>query len=199
VVNSEAGLNLGSTLLTDLGTPDTDISLLRKGIHEALAVRTAAALPSKRDSANVDVTVSRDALHSMSSMDSATGCEDSSSQHALTSDVQGHDGSSSGGQERKQTKKKKESVEMFVLDGRYKYGMLMRAASRPVSTEPAVPCNDCPLVRDSLLQQSAAVAATTAPVLNGSSGAGPENGQVLANGTAAAVAPSSPPNGSGHV
>jgi hypothetical protein len=36
-------------------------------------------------------------------------------------------------------------------------------------------------------------------VLNGSSGAGPENGQVLANGTAAAAAPSSPPNGSGNV
>jgi hypothetical protein len=139
-------------------------------------------------------------------MDSATGCEDSSSQHALTSDVQGHDCSSSGGQERKQKKQKKESVEMFVLDGRYKYGMLMQAASRPASTDLPVPCNDCPLVRDGLLQQSATVAATTAPVLNGSSGAEPMNGQVLANGTAAgdaraaaAAAASSPPNGSGHV
>lgn len=45
IVNSEAGLNLGAQLLADLGTSETAISLLRRGINEAMVARTAVDWP----------------------------------------------------------------------------------------------------------------------------------------------------------
>jgi hypothetical protein len=51
IVNSEAGLNLGAQLLTDLGTSQTAIALLRRGIDQALVVRTAAHTSSNNQAA----------------------------------------------------------------------------------------------------------------------------------------------------
>lgn len=190
VVNSEAGLNLGSTLLADLGTPETDISLLRRGIHEALAVRTAAALPSRRSgSASID----SEALHSLSSMDSASGSSNDGKgmAHALSmgASVDSHSGEQ---QERKQSKKskKKDSVELFVLDGRMTYGF--DARSRPASAAADVverPCSDCPLLVNSAMLQQPATSPTAAAVNGAAALASSANGsaEAVSNGSSSSV------------
>lgn len=200
VVNSEAGLNLGSSLLADLGTPETDISLLRRGIHEALAVRTAAALP-KRNSGNAIVD-SGEALMSLSSMDSESAGDGKGVAHALSlgAAMDGHgdsSGSGSGEQGKKKKKPKKETVELFVLDGRMSYGFTTLASS-PVSADAVErPCSDCPLLQNGALLDQPATAPTAAAV-NGAA----VSAEVLSNGSAAAdavSAASGSPNNAGSL
>jgi len=207
-VSSEAGLNLGSTLLSDLGTPDTDISLLRRGIHEALAVRTAAAAAAHSSSSSsssasdaaaaASTPSSGEALHSLSSIDGASSSNGLSQALSLGASLEGHGASGSGGGEQDQKKKKKKSkkdpVEMFVLDGRLAYGLkaaqAAAAASRPTSTDPLPerPCSDCPLIRDAGWLEGPPTTATTAAAgVNGSSSAEGGAGQHLGNGSAASV------------
>jgi hypothetical protein len=206
VVNSEAGLNLGSALLADLGTPETDISLLRRGIHEALAVRTAAALPKRKSgSASVD---GGEALMSLSSMDSESAGDGKGIAHGLSLGValDGHGGSSGGEEQGKKKKKpKKETVELFVLDGRMSYGF-NTLASRPVSADVVErPCSDCPLLQNSALLDQPATAPTAAAV-NGA-GVSSSGAEALSNGSSLAAAAaaeavsaaSSSPNNSGSL
>jgi hypothetical protein len=155
IVSSEAGLNLGTRLLSDLGTPETAISFLRRGIHEALAVRTDAALQhaaGDSDSASSNGA----ALSSASSFASALSSMDGSS-HAPDS---GSTNGSSNGDSKKKQKKRKPEMEMFVLDGRYTYGM-QAAAAAALAASPE-PCADCPLVRSSFEEADAAAAAAAA-------------------------------------
>lgn len=184
VVSSEAGLNLGTTLLKDLGTPETDIALLRRGISEALAVRTAAEVLHDSESSSSSSAASAESPQPyagpLSSIDSSSG-------HALMS----IDGDHADSQPRKSKKKPPKNVEIFVLDGRYAYGVKPAAAAPPPPPQPAseelaagLPCNDCPLLRDPAALQSAAAAAAAA---NGSAGE-LSNGQHLTNGAAAAAA-----------
>jgi hypothetical protein len=116
-VNSEAGLNLGAQLLSDLGSSETSVSLLRRGINEALAVRTAAD-NSRRDAA-------------------AAEAQASAAQNGASSN-----GSSSSSDKKK---KPKRQVELFVLDGKHAYGLRAEALARTVS--PDLPCTECPLVK----------------------------------------------------
>jgi hypothetical protein len=206
VVNSEAGLNLGSALLADLGTPETDISLLRRGIHEALAVRTAAALP-KRNSGSASID-SGEALVSLSSIDSDSAGDGKGMAHAMSlgASMDAHGGSSGVGEQGKKKKKpEKETVELFVLDGRMSYGFSM-LDSRPVSADVVErPCSDCPLLQNSALLDQPVTAPTAVSVNGGgvsSSGAEPlGNGNSLPAAAApeAVSAASSAPNHTGSL
>lgn len=217
VVNSEAGLNLGSTLLADLGTPETDISLLRRGIHEALAVRTAATAPSRRSSGGGSGSIDAETVQSaLDSMDSASGSSGSSSgggdgkgiAHALSLGALMEGGGSGGGEgEQQKQKKPKKEVEVFVLDGRMSYGLDMQSRTTSAAADVVErPCSDCPLLTQSgaLLppqqQQQQLAALPTAASLNGAvdvSGSGAEghsNGSVPATAAEAVSATSSSPS-----
>lgn len=167
IVSSEAGINLGSQVLSDLGAPDTDISLLRRGIHEALAARTSAALPSATRSSSSASSSASTSSSGAESLQSAVSSEPAAAEvhaHASSSSSSGLNGcassssgcssssssNSTGGdeKEKKKKKKQKEPVEMFVLDGRFAYGLLATRAARPTSVEPELPCPECPLVRN---------------------------------------------------
>jgi hypothetical protein len=111
-VNSEAGLNLGAQLLSDLGSSETSVSLLRRGINEALAVRTAAD-NSRRDAA-------------------AAEAQAVAAQNAA---------SSNGAAAAEKKKKKQKQVELFVLDGKHAYGLRADALARAVSPDlPCTEC-----------------------------------------------------------
>jgi hypothetical protein len=112
IVNSEAGLNLGAQLLSDLGSSETSVSLLRRGINEALAVRTAAD-NSRRDAAAAETQASA-----------------------------AQNGASSNGSSSNDKKKMpKRQVELFVLDGKHAYGLRAEALARAVSPDlPCTDC-----------------------------------------------------------
>jgi hypothetical protein len=124
IVNSEAGLNLGAQLLADLGSSETSVSLLRRGINEALAVRTAA------DNARREGKEAGAATQASGDAAAAAAAAQNSA-------------SSNGSSDKK--KKKQKQVELFVLDGKHAYGLRAEALARAVS--PDLPCTECPLVK----------------------------------------------------
>uniref|UniRef100_A0A383V6H6 RCK N-terminal domain-containing protein n=1 Tax=Tetradesmus obliquus TaxID=3088 RepID=A0A383V6H6_TETOB len=117
IVNSEAGLNLGAQLLADLGSSETSVSLLRRGINEALAVRTAA---------------------DNSTRNTAAAAEEA----PAPADAAAKNGAAAAAEKKK---KKQKQVELFVLDGKHAYGLRAEALARAVT--PDLPCTECPLVR----------------------------------------------------
>jgi hypothetical protein len=226
VVSSEAGLNLGSRLLQDLGTPESAIALLRRGIGEALAVRTAAELThpsssssssssgnstsglklpalklpslSSASSSSSSSAAGRGSSSSSSASDAseAAGCEapagshSNGSAHAMSSAMGSAEESSSSsggsggggkaGDRKKRSKKPRPELEMFVLDGRYVYG-LNAPPPLPLATPEGFegPCTDCPRISAALngglepapaaVQPAAAAAAAAAATASGGS------------------------------
>ncbi|KAF6261239.1 Sodium/hydrogen exchanger family-domain-containing protein [Scenedesmus sp. NREL 46B-D3] len=122
IVNSEAGLNLGAQLMSDMGSSQTSVALLRRGINEALAVRTAAD-NLRRDGKEAPAP---------------------SEGHAAALN-----GASGSGSSDKKKKKKQKQIELFVLDGKHTYGQL-RADSLARTVSPDLPCTECPLVKQEL-------------------------------------------------
>jgi hypothetical protein len=99
------------------------VALLRRGINEALAVRTAAdnsRREGKEAASSAAVKASGDAA-------------------AAAQNGAGSNGSS------EKKKKKQKQVELFVLDGKHAYGLRAEALARAVS--PDLPCTECPLVK----------------------------------------------------
>ncbi|WIA33402.1 hypothetical protein OEZ86_006536 [Tetradesmus obliquus] len=117
IVNSEAGLNLGAQLLADLGSSETSVSLLRRGINEALAVRTAADNSTRNTAAAAEEAPA--VAYAAAKNGAAAAAE--------------------------KKKKKQKQVELFVLDGKHAYGLRAEALARAVT--PDLPCTECPLVR----------------------------------------------------
>lgn len=133
IVNSEAGLNLGAQLLSDLGTPGTSVALLRRGIDEALAVRTAA-----------------DNHRRLTGKAGSVG-EQEAAAAATAHAGQAEDAAAAGGK-----KKKKRQIELFVLDGKHAYGLRADLLSRAATPMADLPCVECPLVRQGLEEMEAA-------------------------------------------
>lgn len=148
IVNSEAGLNLGAQLLGDLGTSETAISLLRRGINEALAVRTAA------DKRRAQLTATTSA--------SSNGTKDATrhEMEAAAAAAKHKD------DEESSQKKRKRRHEMFVLDGRHAYG-LRAEALRSAAASPTFdgPCKECPLVSNGSLSSTDSAASSAMAAL----------------------------------
>lgn len=93
------------------------MSLLRRGINEALAVRTAA---------------------DNSTRNTAAAAEEA----PAVADAAAKNGAAAAAEKKK---KKQKQVELFVLDGKHAYGLRAEALARAVT--PDLPCTECPLVR----------------------------------------------------
>jgi alkaline phosphatase len=184
-VNSEAGLNLGAQLLSDLGSSETSVSLLRRGINEALAVRTAAD-NARRDGKEAGAAAAPAAQN----------------------------GASSNGSSDKKKKKQKQ-VELFVLDGKHAYGLRAEALARAVSPDlPCTECPlvkqqqeadmlaslDESLMKSSMLSSSSSSVASVADVDAAAAAAVPVaglNGSSSKSAAAAAVSASVGGNATG--
>lgn len=170
IINSEAGLNLGAQLLADLGTSETAISLLRRGINEAMVARTSADWPRHQQTSS-----------------SSSGQQQQASNQAASANASEDDS--------KQKRKKRH--EMFVLDGRHAYGLradvLRSLAASPVID---VPCQECPLVRQGLEGLDSAALSTVSSVNSSSSISGTADAAVVVAGTSGVTDTAGNSNGS---
>jgi hypothetical protein len=142
---------MGARLLAGLGTPESAIALLRRGINEALEVRTAAAstVPAEAGAATAG------------GLDS--GSSSSSSHDGGVGGDSGAAAASSGGGVRLGGKRKKArpQVELFVLDPKHAHGLpSAAAAAQPGGADGLLPCGDCPLVRQGFDAADAAALAS---------------------------------------
>jgi hypothetical protein len=173
IVNSEAGLNLGAQLLSDLGSSETSVSLLRRGINEALTVRTAAD-NSRRDAPAAEPP--------------AAAAEN---------------GTSSNGSSSSEKKKKLKQVELFVLDGKHAYGLRADALARAVSPDlPCTECplvrQQQEIAALSSLDESLIPGAlsSSSSVVSSAASAADVDGAAAAAAAAAAAVPAAGLNGS---
>ena len=133
ISGSEAGLNLGCDVLSELGTSEGDLSLLRRGIHEAMAVRSVAAAEQKAKESTQEQQQhgetsggkqqwAKSISGALSKPSNGATASNGSVSSSSGSSLSRSSSTSSGVGGFKHTLCKKPGVEVFILDGRLTYG-----------------------------------------------------------------------------